>query len=910
MRLLVAVLMGLAQLPALSQTMTLGDMLVRYTGRGGFAYQLSSVPVIRGNSLQLYAPGWTAGYYSSNAVNARVISDPSGRYVRIEHPVDALGATLTETMNRKGPNELEVTLTGRAPNRPDVLIEWTLGYLNAFPLYGGSFSGDDGTPIEVAPVRQADYPNGPTVVSDVSHIRFRTRLGEWAVRVVEGEGRISLLDGRRAPSRWWNEDAPSFWIGFLDAPATPGTDIRMVVSVTFTPVSRNVTGRAATVPTRLRKTSVAFAPRAQPLVIIPKPKSLKWGRGRFQLSAKTRIEIGSIKAARAAASLQTEIRERFGWNWPVTKAPNGQARPGVVRIVEASGKPESYKLQCDPKLLKIVGGDRAGCFYGVQTLIQIIRADGAKAFAPACAIDDHPSLSFRGVHLFPGKDALPFHKRLVEQIFGRFKLNHLVLECSYSQWETNPRLWVDISVPKAQLREYVQYAQDHFLTPIPLVQSLGHAEWMFKNGQNSELAEDPDARYAYAATDPATYDFIGKVNDEAHDLFRSRFFHIGHDEVTMTGRYPYRAESRRLGVTRLFLDDVNRLDSLLKPRGVRLMLWGDMLLARGESNDAANAESLEEARKRREGIPRDSVICDWHYQPANPEDYRSLKVFKDAGLSAIACSWYNPDNIFRLAAAARLYDAWGLLQTTWAGYSITEKTLESALKQFSAYILAAEYAWSADSPSPDELPYNPDEVFRSKMASRGPQPHPSPGFTVGLDLPSLSARNVLGFDSGVDFGRWSPPARLGDYAFAGGPPIVLAGALLSQGDEGFSEVTLAVNAEAASLVFLQTTAFPAQTGAEVGQIRIELADGTQETISLRYGRNTAAWDHAGALIDAPVAHLYKSESGVPAIVRAIIWRNPRPASAVRRIIFATTHPYASPVLYGVTGLTKSNSEVR
>src|SRR6185503_5800121 len=128
----------------------------------------------------------------------------------------------------------------------------------------------------------------------------------------------------------------------------------------------------------------------------------------------------------------------------------------------------------------------------------------------------------RGVHLFPGKNSLEFHRRLIENVVARFKFNHVVLECQYTQWDSARGIWVDFSVPKEQINAYVKMLRDNGLEPIPLVQSLGHCEWMFKNGQNANLAEDPDRPYAYDAWNPDARNFIGNVYREALELFRPK----------------------------------------------------------------------------------------------------------------------------------------------------------------------------------------------------------------------------------------------------------------------------------------------------------------------------------------------------------------------------------------------------
>src|SRR5205085_9914236 len=139
------------------------------------------------------------------------------------------------------------------------------------------------------------------------------------------------------------------------------------------------------------------------------------------------------------------------------------------------------------------------------------------------------------------------------------KFNHIVLQCESTQWDTDRKIWIRSSIPKDQLAQYVKIARDNGIEPIPLVQSLGHMEWMFRNGANRELAEDPDQPYAYAVTNPKSYDFIHGIDAEAIELFKPlNYFHIGHDEVDMRGRYPHREDAKKLGKSALFATDVQR----------------------------------------------------------------------------------------------------------------------------------------------------------------------------------------------------------------------------------------------------------------------------------------------------------------------------------------------------------------
>ena len=61
---------------------------------------------------------------------------------------------------------------------------------------------------------------------------------------------------------------------------------------------------------------------------------------------------------------------------------------------------------------------------------------------------------------------------------------------------------------------------------------------------------------------------------------------------------------------------------------------------RGQDQENARRQvrehhGVEQAKARREAIPKDAIICDWHYDALKPENYPSLKVFRDAGIGPI-----------------------------------------------------------------------------------------------------------------------------------------------------------------------------------------------------------------------------------------------------------------------------------
>jgi hypothetical protein len=638
--------------------------------------------------------------------------------------------------------------------------------------------------------------------------------------------------------------------------------------------------------------------------------------------------------------------------------------PALQRKYPVPDQQGAYFLQVAADGVRVVGRLPEGAFYGVQTLMQWLQpTEGALEAAPVRIID-YPHLKWRGVHLFGSTEA-GFLPRLIENVIAHAKFNHLVLECGYGQWETIRDAWVDISAPKSLLREAVQVSRQNLLEPIPLIQSLGHMYWAFRNDANKHLAEDPDTPWAIAPRGAETRPFLQRLYDEVFEVFQPRHFHAGLDEVTLRGRFPNRPESKGASVAELFVEHTEWVHSELKRRGIqKVLMWGDVLLAPGEANDGgAHAKSPDEARFTRERLSKlpDLVICDWHYTPAEPERYISLDVLQRAGFKeVIATTWYNPRNIATFAKAARQRRIAGLLQSTWAGYSLNEGTLQGIeLRQFVAYLLAGAYAWDTDLPLPESLPYDFERLFIERYRREAVPLQAREGFVVDLsaaynfDLATLSPlfaelprgsvwlgghKFILG-ERSAETPSFRFPLQAGGTALAGLPvqargiaptwfPSRSGGNLKEGGDivspremEGSGvrafnalmlasyltpvpmprEVRIPLERRVQSLYLLHTAGWQTEQRREVGRLVVEYADGTQAEQPILYGRHLRAWnDRLYALEGLPLWRA-RDDNGTLATVRLLHWRNPHPDKPLRTVRFVATDPIAGWTLLALSG---------
>lgn len=927
-----------------------GDLELEYGFGGGVLLSAHGIQMIRGSSLHIVKPGWTGHIYgiednprmfhdaivekSETATTITLRLDPAG-----EPDPQVVGE---QTITLGEDNSIRFRLAFRLMREEPAEIEWGVAQIASAPLLGAPCRGEDarGAFEGVIPVTCASAEIEKSAVArGLRRLEIETRLGPV---VIEANEAANLLFFDYRKNRWAQEDKPIFWLGHFEGALEPGREYLLEATLRFPPRLAPVSETAGPVVCAVssEKISRALLPSQKPRPLIPTPKLYRATPDRMALGAKTRIYTGEAPAPeieRALAFFLRDLKELYEVE-PLVLRENAPARPpkGSILLGAGAGEPqaaafcdaagleppasdEGYRLRVTRECAAVAAPNPRALFYGLTTLAQRIEVDEKGVALRGAEIADYPTLAFRGIHCHSSKPAPEEIIRATRELMGRFKINTLVFECSYMIWDGHPEIaHSDFGMAKEDGRRILQAARENFLEVIPLVQSLGHCEWIFTNGQNLDIAEDPETPYAYCPTNPRSYEFIFSVYQEALDLFQPRVFHIGHDEVSMTGRFPYRSLPAGKSAAELLIEDTLKLHAWFKERNVRVMLWGDMFLAPGESPDATHAPSREESAARRAALPRDAFIADWHYEPQPPESFRSLRIWREEGFDVVGASWFNPLNIRNLSQAAAGAGANGLLQTTWAGYNFQINDNEAAWYQYMMYIYAAHCAWSGDTTPYDQLPWNVRDVFLDTWFARKPLLHPRAGFQI--DLSGVANRSLtdgggggggwLGFGPALDLADFpAGQMRFGATAFRigqnarGDRALLLAGALNPPGRfPELVELRLHRARKAAEIHFLAATAFPGRERAKAGSVALVYDDGSVASLDLLYGVNIFGWTENRVGRDARIAWSAVSESGERRYLWNLAWANPHPEKKITALRLSSTRTEAAPVFFAITGI--------
>ncbi len=270
-------------------------------------------------------------------------------------------------------------------------------------------------------------------------------------------------------------------------------------------------------------------------------------------------------------------------------------------------------------------------------------------------------------------------------------VNSLILRVDFNyRYTSHPELSGRAALTKDDVRKLVTACRQHDIRIIPQVNLLGHQSWATRTGallrEYPEFDETPwvsmPEKYAWPNADglycksycplhPKVHAVVFAVVDEICDAFEADAFHAGMDEVFYIGE----DKCPRCGgknKAKLFADEVSRIRDHLAKKDRELWIWGDRLLDGKTTGIGEWEASLNHTHPAIDLIPRDVVICDWHYERAHPTAaYFALKGFR-----VVSCPWKKSEvaiqqvhDMVRLrthASSEVAARALGMLQTVWS----------------------------------------------------------------------------------------------------------------------------------------------------------------------------------------------------------------------------------------------------
>lgn len=327
-----------------------------------------------------------------------------------------------------------------------------------------------------------------------------------------------------------------------------------------------------------------FAPAE--IALLPQPVSLEAAEGRFVFSRESVLLLSHPELQSLADYWNQETEPATGFALPVhfqhdagaDTLPSAQLQLQLVASEKlGSDNPEAYRLVVTREKVVITASHKAGMFYGLQTLRQLLPAkvesptpvNNQSWFVPAVTIVDEPLYPYRGMHLDVARHYQPvwFIKRYID-LLALHKMNRFHWHLTDDQgWRlpiakypllTEKGAWRATTVvghtldrehlydnqpsggfyTREQIRDIVDYAAARQITVIPEIDIPGHASAVLNaypefgcSGKPAQVQPNFGIFPAVLCPTEPTFEFLQAVFTDVAELFPGDFIHVGGDEV-------------------------------------------------------------------------------------------------------------------------------------------------------------------------------------------------------------------------------------------------------------------------------------------------------------------------------------------------------------------------------------------
>jgi hypothetical protein len=304
---------------------------------------------------------------------------------------------------------------------------------------------------------------------------------------------------------------------------------------------------------------------------------------------------------------------------------------GLIQL-DYSGPPEEFGLSVSRDFVRIRSGSPRFMYYGVRAFIDLVclsSADGPEARAKCGEIHDKPGVKRRVFMLYPemglAENVKPEISELKDLIFdqvagGRYDTLILMIKGSM-RYDSHPELlnnpeYKGKYYTKAEIKELIDYARQHYLEVIPGCDSPGHSEWLA--APCPELREDGSAEVV-CTRNPKTMKILKDCYSELLKLFApcDYLFISGGEIFYSTALVPEEKRCRlchNADKGTLLLEHWRQLNDFCAQKKVKPIIWSDMI------SPSWNGGGRWKTAEIFNSLPRDFTIVSW-----DPGDTRTVR---------------------------------------------------------------------------------------------------------------------------------------------------------------------------------------------------------------------------------------------------------------------------------------------
>ncbi len=331
--------------------------------------------------------------------------------------------------------------------------------------------------------------------------------------------------------------------------------------------------------------------------VLPSPQKVSLGANEFEFTGAWRLELAPGSAGIAGTELNQLLSERFHVTLQNARSTDNQGgvvrlqiKPSSVAVIDATDEnkaalaEQAYRLALAPHEITITGNTATGLFYGIQTFVQLLKAQSGKLWLPEARIEDWPDMELRVIywddaHHLEHLDEL---KAAIRQA-SFYKINGFAIKLEgHFQYRHAQPIVDPYALSPAELQELTDYGLKYYVQLIPYLDAPAHEAFILKHPEYASLREYPDSNYESCVTNPKTYQLLeGMFEDLLAANKGGKYFVLSTDEPYYVGlannaQCQEADRAKELGsVGKLLAEFVTKSAGYLHDRGRTVIFWGE-----------------------------------------------------------------------------------------------------------------------------------------------------------------------------------------------------------------------------------------------------------------------------------------------------------------------------------------------
>jgi hexosaminidase len=286
--------------------------------------------------------------------------------------------------------------------------------------------------------------------------------------------------------------------------------------------------------------------------LLPLPQQLEFTEKNFTVGKNWKITAEpALSKSQTVLSLQEGLKQA-GLSLPITATGSAS----VIRLVIEKGSVnigatvdtnrtalagQAYRLSLKPKLITITANAPQGLYYGVQTLLQLFRAQAPKMQFPEGEITDWPNVEVRMIYWDDAHhvEKMSALKRIIRQA-STYKINAFAIKLEgHFNYQSAPAVVEPYALSAAEYQELTDYAKAHYIDLVPFLDAPAHVSFILKHPEYRNLRLIDDINYQFSVTNPESFKLLDNMFSELINASKgSKYILLSNDEAYYTGKAP------------------------------------------------------------------------------------------------------------------------------------------------------------------------------------------------------------------------------------------------------------------------------------------------------------------------------------------------------------------------------------